>query len=260
MSVVCTVLVRCEKGMSNGIPSGVQVRYLRNARHRKPYEAILCTGGFWIDHEGHPFDTAEMESNFSGRGFGICSFCVPTGDIYSRSLTTVLSRSGFRAPRDGLFLGTHRVRHFHHSTFFGGQKVDFAGEMQFEEGSCVHITFCLSGQRVHLVAMVLICMCTCLARRCVAGKLRVITNKSGHYKPGDAEIMVILNWLHSNGVSLEDVEFRTVHDVPEDSDEHFVTHNAEELRLELEQRAANEDANDEAGEEDEEGDVEERHT
>lgn len=125
--------------MSNGIPSGVQVRYLRNARHRRQYEAILCKGGFFIDKDGQPFDTAEMESNFSGRGFGICSFCVPSGDVFSRSLTTILSRSGFRTPSDGLFLGTHRVRHFHHSTFFGGRQVDFAGEMQFEEGSCSQV-------------------------------------------------------------------------------------------------------------------------
>eukprot|EP00750_Incisomonas_marina_P028290 INCI662.1.p1 GENE.INCI662.1~~INCI662.1.p1 ORF type:complete len:1133 (-),score=207.02 INCI662.1:115-3189(-) len=194
--------IMCEKGMSNGIPSGVQVRYLRNARHRRQYEAILCKGGFFIDKDGQPFDTAEMESNFSGRGFGICSFCVPSGDVFSRSLTTILSRSGFRTPSDGLFLGTHRVRHFHHSTFFGGRQVDFAGEMQFEDG-----------------------------------RLCVITNKSGHYKPGDAEILVILNWLHSNGVDLKDIEFRTVHDVPEDSDDHYVSHNADELRLRLEDAA-----------------------
>lgn len=65
----------------------------------------------------------------------------------------------------------------------------------------------------------------------------MITNKSGHYKPGDAEILVILNWLHSNGVDLKDIEFRTVHDVPEDSDDHYVSHNADELRLRLEDEA-----------------------
>ncbi len=111
------------------------------------------------------------------------------------------------------------MRHFHHSTFFGGEKVDFAGEMQFEEG-----------------------------------RLRVVTNKSGHYKPGDAEILVMLNWAHTNGVDLSDVEFRTVHDVPEDSDEHFVTHNAEDLRLRLQAVAANPVDVDEAQEEDDEND------
>ncbi len=195
------------------------MRYLRNARHRRPYEAILCEGGVFIDHQGRPFDTAEMESNFSGRGFGICSFCIPAHScaVFSVKLTTLLSRSGFRTPSEGLFLGTHRVRHFHHSTFFGGEKVDFAGEMQFEEG-----------------------------------RLRVVTNKSGHYKPGDAEILVMLNWAHTNGVDLSDVEFRTVHDVPEDSDEHFVTHNAEDLRRRLEAEAtANPLGAEQAAEEDE---------
>ena len=67
--------------------------------------------------------------------------------------------------------------------------------------------------------------------------MKVITNKSGHYKPGDAEILVILNWLQSNGVELDDIEFRTVHDVPEDSDEHYVVHNAKDLWERLEEKA-----------------------
>ncbi len=49
--------------------------------------------------------------------------------------------------------------------------------------------------------------------------------------------MVILNWLHINGVDLSGIEFRTVHDVPHDSDTHFVSHNAEELRQRLERDA-----------------------
>ena len=117
------------------------MRYLRNARHRRPYEAILCSGGIFINADGFLFTTEEMESNFSGRGFGICSFNVPDSLVLSKGLTTALFKMGIRRPDGGLFLGSHTVRKFHHSTFFGGAHVDFAGEMKIEDGSLTDCSF-----------------------------------------------------------------------------------------------------------------------
>lgn len=67
------------------------------------------------------------------------------------------------------------IAKFHHSSFLAGQKVSFAGELQV-----------------------------------VRGKLSVVTNKSGHYKPTEAHALVQLLYFHRMGVRLEDVTMKWV--------------------------------------------------
>merc|ERR1712100_759101 len=94
-----------------------------------------------------------MASNYSKRGFGIV--------VFHRD--------------EGLFIASHKVHQFHHSSFLAGSRVHFAGEMKIQ-----------------------------------AGVLIIITNKSGHYKPGDSEALTMLTYLKKSGVDLETVEFRVV--------------------------------------------------
>ena len=62
---------------------------------------------------------------------------------------------------------------FHHSSFMAGQPVSFAGELQVTDGM-----------------------------------LRVVTNKSGHYKPTEENAFVQLLFFQRKGVPLDNVTFR----------------------------------------------------
>jgi hypothetical protein len=67
------------------------------------------------------------------------------------------------------------VNKFHHSSFFSGGEVTFAGEWEVSEG-----------------------------------KVLKICNKSGHYKPGWMETARFLTDLHRKGVDLSVVEFELI--------------------------------------------------
>lgn len=66
-----------------------------------------------------------------------------------------------------LYSNTHLVNIFHHSSFFAGEPVQCGGE---------------------------IC--------CIAGKVRYMTNKTGHYKSGKLEFYRLLSFLSYHGVDL----------------------------------------------------------
>ena len=77
--------------------------------------------------------------------------------------------------RHGFFVGSHQRDRFHHSSFFAGEPVTFAGEWQVVEGKIVGIC-----------------------------------NKSGHYQPGWVETARFLTDLHRRGVDLRGVRFELV--------------------------------------------------
>eukprot|EP00947_MAST-08B_sp_MAST-8B-sp1_P004389 g4389.t1 len=69
---------------------------------------------------------------------------------------------------DGLFVADHVLNKFHHSSIFAGKPVDFAGEL-----------------------------------RATGGRIEVLVNKSGHYKPGQEEVLKMLVYLRDRGVSID---------------------------------------------------------
>ena len=77
--------------------------------------------------------------------------------------------------KHGLFVGSHSVDKFHHSSFFSGREVTFAGEWMVNDGKVVKIC-----------------------------------NKSGHYKPGWMETARFLTDLHRKGVDLRSCEFELI--------------------------------------------------
>ena len=98
-------------------------------------------------------DTKDMASNFSGNGFGI-----------------------FVMGQDGqVYVGSHKVGVFHHSSFLAGGNVAGAGEMA------------VSG-----------------------GKLVELTNKSGHYQPDDAHNVQVISELKDAGIAPTSYKYKTV--------------------------------------------------
>ncbi|MFP4147970.1 MAG: hypothetical protein ACLFV0_00590 [Nitriliruptoraceae bacterium] len=79
------------------------------------------------------------------------------------------------APDGRLYAGSHRVGLFHHSSFLAGGDVAGAGELKAE-----------------------------------SGRLRGITNKSGHYTPGPEHMRQVLEELAARGSSLAGVQLRLV--------------------------------------------------
>jgi hypothetical protein len=98
-----------------------------------------------------PLDTGAMVSNASGPGFGIF----------------VMSKEG------DVYVGSHKVGIFHHSSFLGGGQVAAAGEMKV-----------------------------------VGGKLEMLTNKSGHYKPKHENNMQIIGALKGAGIDPGSYKYR----------------------------------------------------
>ena len=75
--------------------------------------------GLMLDCLGEPYDTSELKSSQAGRGFAICAFIKDgeEGDFLASSHTL----------RGGLPC-------FHHSSFFAGEPVHFAGEIKVTKG------------------------------------------------------------------------------------------------------------------------------
>jgi hypothetical protein len=98
-------------------------------------------------------DTKDMASNFSGNGFGIF----------------VMGQNG------QIYVGSHKVGVFHHSSFLAGGNVAAAGEMQ------------VSG-----------------------GKMVTLTNKSGHYQPRDEHNAQVIGELMDGGIHPKSYKYRVV--------------------------------------------------
>jgi hypothetical protein len=77
------------------------------------------------------------------------------------------------SPDGKLYAGSHKIGLFHHSSFLAGAAVAGAGEMKVEKG-----------------------------------KLKFITNKSGHYKPTGGEMVQVFEELASRGVDLSSVWYK----------------------------------------------------
>ena len=74
--------------------------------------------GRMLDYLGKPYDTANHFANCAGKGFAICAFFNNDKD-----------------PKEGgFFAHSHEVGKFHHSSFFAGEPVHFAGEVQVSHG------------------------------------------------------------------------------------------------------------------------------
>lgn len=78
----------------------------------------------------------------------------------------------------GIFAADHKLDQFHHSSFYAGQPVHFAGELKVE------------------------------ADPQGGGRLVELSNKSGHYKPGERQTLAFLSFLHEQGIELDGVQFR----------------------------------------------------
>jgi len=82
------------------------------------------------------------------------------------------------APDGRLYAGVHKVGLFHHSSFLAGMPTAGAGELKVDSGT-----------------------------------LQVITNKSGHYKPGRAQMINVLKQLKERGVGLTGVRLDLVSEI-----------------------------------------------
>ena len=71
-----------------------------------------------LDFLGKPFDTSKHRTNSAGEGFAICAFV----------------KDDKNDENGGFFAHTHTVGHFHHSSFFAGEPVNFAGEIKVTNG------------------------------------------------------------------------------------------------------------------------------
>ena len=67
-----------------------------------------------LDFLGNPYDTSRCSTNSAGEGFAICAWV--------------------NDEKGGFFAHTHTVGQFHHSSFFAGEPVHFAGEIKVTEG------------------------------------------------------------------------------------------------------------------------------
>lgn len=133
---------REEKGFIG--TSSDQVKYL-DADERKKYQVSFLEGKLVRDHQ--PFTTARAHSLFSGQGIA----------IYVVSL------------EEQLYVGSHEVGKFHHSSFLSGRPIKGGGEIQTDA----------HGQIVYL------------------------TSKSGHYNPSKKQMLNVLKWLKKNNVNLD---------------------------------------------------------
>ena len=133
-------------------PDKPLVQAVRTEEERKQYELL---GGSTVKQGDSkiPYDTAELISKPSGKGYGIF----------------VMDNEG------RIFAASHKVGLFHHSSFLAGSSVAAAGEIKIENGV-----------------------------------IKVVTNKSGHYKPSDPEMIQFFQELESRGVDLNSVEYRTM--------------------------------------------------
>jgi hypothetical protein len=98
------------------------------------------------------------------------------GGLDTAKMMTNKSGAGFgifvMSPNGEMYAGSHKVGIFHHSSFLGGGQTAGAGEMK------------VSG-----------------------GKLKVLTNKSGHYLPEAWENLQVIEELRDQGVSPDSYEF-----------------------------------------------------
>lgn len=145
-------LVTYQKLVDAGLGNGLRdegVRYLDQAE-RAQYHVTINDDGLLVDAKGKLFSTVDMCTGHSGKGWAMV--------VYRED--------------SGMFCAPHVNDRFHHSTIFGGEAVDFAGELQVEDG-----------------------------------RMLQANNKSGHYKPGQRETAKFLLFLKSSGVQLQGIKF-----------------------------------------------------
>lgn len=96
-----------------------------------------------------------------------------------KPMSTNFSGKGFSmcvySKTKGLFCASHKVHRWHHSSLLAGESCMFAGELKVERGI-----------------------------------VKVLTNKSGHYKPGEEATLKMLEELAARGMDLSDVIFHFV--------------------------------------------------
>jgi hypothetical protein len=123
--------------------AGLFVKGVAMLDERSRQEYVCTVDGGLLKFQGKALDTASFETAFSGQGFAIF----------------VMSSAGT------LYVGSHVVSQFHHSSFLEGQPVLGAGELKAHNG-----------------------------------KLQMISAKSGHYKPGPDQLLAVLRKLIDAGV------------------------------------------------------------
>ena len=126
------------QGISSGLPKQ-HVKYLETEEERFPFrvdfERDRADSAIPVNlvniATGDLCDTTHMQTGFSGKGWAMI--------VYHARL--------------GMCVASHEINNFHHSSIFGGQPVDFAGELVVQ-----------------------------------AGRVLKMMNKSGHYRPGRKEV------------------------------------------------------------------------
>ena len=124
-----------------------RVKYC-NAEERKEWQLTISLGHV-LNKSGELYHTGKKETHFSGRGWAIYVIDY----------------------EDNWYSNTHKVGHFHHSSFMSGNPVQAAGEIAVNNG-----------------------------------KVIAITNKTGHYKAGQSELAQALLLLKHGGVTLTGIK------------------------------------------------------
>jgi hypothetical protein len=157
----------------------ISTRYLRTEEERSPYRLDVGAGGKIMGSDNAPLSTGTAKGMFKGGAGGQIFVMSPEGQFYSASAQeenrkgglmgrgrTVVQEGGEFVPANNAPSASAQA--FHHSSFLGGGAVASAGELKANQGV-----------------------------------LSLISNASGHYKPGSEHVMQALQQLEGQGVATE---------------------------------------------------------
>jgi hypothetical protein len=161
----------------------IRTRYLVDEQERRPYEVGVGEGGKLYQagsllETGSETATAAFRSKGSAGGHLFAMS--PTGQIYAADQAAQWEKGGMQGPsatvrkQSGTFVPADPTAQsaeafpFHHSSFLAGGDVAGAGEMKVHEGL-----------------------------------LSMISNASGHYRPGSKQVMQTLKQLQGSGAQID---------------------------------------------------------
>lgn len=171
----------------------IKTKYLTDEQERRPYEVSvgeegkLYQGGQLLETGS---DTASAGFRAKGSAGGHLYTMSPTGQLYSADQVAEWEKGGMQGPSAtvrkelGLFVASDpsakaaEATPFHHSSFLAGGDVAGAGEMKVHEG-----------------------------------RLSMISNASGHYRPGSRQVTQTLNQLKASGAPIDQARVHLMGDL-----------------------------------------------
>lgn len=150
----------------------VRTRYL-NKVERRAYR-ITIEGGVFKNVLGQPLDSSGAQGFTRGNVSGLIFVMSQRGKMYAADMVAEYDAGGFDAANKVVKPGTNEVLAFHHSSFKAGKAVAGAGEIVVK-----------------------------------AGKLEMMTDASGHYRPDARQTLQVMKHFMSLGVDLTQVRFKT---------------------------------------------------